>query len=349
MINFKKQNFTAKRILKAIGVGITAIILIAIVLSFAGLIFNSIKSGLTGKTTYQGLGNSTTFAPLMAPMAEKALDSSYGMGLSARNMTETAKIIPQQNYSQGNDAEDFEIVEYNASIETRGLETTCNKLADLKIKDYIIFENANKYERGCNYRFKVKKDNVSEVLNIIKNLSPKELSENIHTIKKTIDDFTSETEILTKKKESIDETLNNAIKAYDDISAIATKTEDAESLTKIIDSKVRIIERLTQERININAELERLARAKTEQLDRLEYTFFNVSVIENKFIDTKNIADSWKSSIKKFITNINNTAQGITINLAGFILLILQYIIYLFIILIFAKYGWKLVKYIWKK
>jgi len=120
-------------------------------------------------------------------------------------------------------------------------------------------------------------------------------------------------------------------------------------LAKIIDSKIGIIERLTQERININAQLERLERSKAEQLDRLDYTYFNVYVLENKFIDGDNLKDSWKIAVKSFIRDVNGVIQDITINLVSLLFLILQYIIYLFIILIVVKYGWRLAKYIWRK
>src|SRR4030042_445323 len=189
-MDFKKLDLTPGKILKISGIAIASIVLLAIAASLLGFIFNSMRSGFGNSSS----GFSKGGYALMAD--EAAMDSSYGVTLSARNAAQSAKIIPSQNYAQGNDAEDFEILEYNASIETRELKNTCDKVESLKSKDYIIFETANKYEHGCNYRLKVKRDNVSEVLDTIKELDPKELSENIYTIKRTIDDFTSETEIL---------------------------------------------------------------------------------------------------------------------------------------------------------
>lgn len=344
MLDLKKLDITPTKILKLFGIAIASIVLIAIAASLLGFIFNSLRSGFGSGSSY-GLSKGG-----YAPLADGVAFDSYGApALSVRNAVQSSKAIPNANYSTGDEAEDFEVLEYSASIETRELENTCEAVALLKKKDYVIFETANKYDKGCNHRFKVKRDNVSEVLDVIKNLDPKELSENIYTIKKTIDDFTSEAEILEEKRESIDSTLNSAISAYDEISAIAKESNDAASLAQIIDGKVSIIEKLTQERININAQLERLARSKAEQLDRLAYTFFSVSIFENKFIDGDNIASSWKESVKRFVRNVNKVAQDITVNLAGFILLVIQYVIYLFILLIAAKYGWRLVKYIWKK
>jgi len=273
------------------------------------------------------------------------------VGLSVRNITAPSTSIPPVNNGNiiGDDAEEFEVTEYNTTVETRYLDETCKKIADLKSREDVIFENASEYEKNCNYSFKVKRDSVKEILSIIESLDPKELNENTYTIKRLIEDYTSELEILQKKLNSIEETLNNAINAYDDITELATKTRDVENLAKIIDSKIRIIERLTQERININSQLERLNRSKAEQLDRLEYTYFRVYVFENKFIDREDLKDSWKTAIKSFVRDINKIAQDITINLAALLFLILEYIIYLFIVLIVVKYTWKLARNIWKK
>src|SRR3989339_721006 len=166
------------------------------------------------------------------------------------------------------------------------------KNLNLKPREDVIFENASEYEKNCNYSFKVKRDSVKEILSIIESLDPKELNENTYTIKRLIEDY----------------------------------TRDVENLAKIIDSKIRIIERLTQERININSQLERLNRSKAEQLDRLEYTYFRVYVFENKFIDREDLKDSWKTAIKSFVRDINKIAQDITINLAALLFLILEYI-----------------------
>lgn len=282
--------------------------------------------------------------------AEEAMYAaeSGGVRLSANNVSMPSP-GPQYEGSMGRDAEDFEVTQYSASIETRDSERTCNEISNLKGLDYVIFENANEYDKGCNYVFKVEHENASEVLAIIETFNPKNLSENTRTIKREIDDFTSETEILEKKLSSINETLESAVTAYDEIAALASRTQDAESLAKIIDSKINTIERLTQQRINITAQLERLSRGKAEQLDRLEYTYFDINVYENKFVDGENLKDSWRAAIKGFVRDMNQIAQDMTINLVMLLFLLLQYTLYLFIVVVAAKYIWRAASYVWKK
>lgn len=335
----KKFDEKTSTILKISGLAIVAIIVIAIAFRLIGSSLNSVftRSGINN--IFQRGAPSYDYAKGYEETAQYS--GSSAVGLSARNVVSGG--------TSGSDAEEFEATEYNAMIETRQLKKTCAVVASLKSLDYVIFENANEYDRGCNYTFKVKKNNVSEILSAIKGMNPKELTENTYTIKKLVEDFTSEVEILQKKLDSIDDTLKKAVNAYDDVTELAIKVKDVESLAKIIDSKINIIERLTQERINANSQLEKIQRAKTAELDRLNYTYFRVNIIENKFIDGEILKDSWKATIKEFVRDMNKIAQDITVNLFAFLFYILQYAIYILILLFIAKYGWLLIKYIWKK
>ena len=346
---FTKMNLKTSNILKFVGLAIVAVIAIVFVFRMVGSSFNAVfeKSGM-GETVSQG-ASSINFA--LAPELAVKYEADDAIGLSTRNVAvPSGSILPIGNTeTTGDTAEEFEVTDYSATIETRRLDKTCAYVADLKARADVIFESSNKYDNSCNYVFKVKRDKVEEILVLIKELDPKELSENIYTIKKLIDDFTSETEILQKKLTSIDETLKKSISAYDDITALAVRVQDVESLTKIINSKLSIIERLTQERININSQLERMQRSKAEQLDRLEYTYFHVNIFENKFIDGEQLKDSWQNAVKNFVRDLNSTIQDITINLVAFLFHALQYAIYFLILLVVIKYGWQLVKHIWKR
>lgn len=283
-----------------------------------------------------------------SPVASQSKMSGGMSNLSIRNVAQDSDMINNKNMV-GDNAEEMEVTEYNAIIETRHMKEDCAKVLALKARVDVIFENANDYERGCDYSFKVKRLATPEILNIIKELDPRDLNENTQTIKKLVDDYTSETDILEKKMKSVESTLSDAVLAYDEIASVATKTRDAESLTKIISSKIGVIERLTQQRIDINSQLERLKRAKAEQLDRLDYTYFGVHISEDKFIDQQELKDSWKSAVKGFFSDINNIAQNITINLVSILFLAISYIIYFFLLLVIAKYVWRWAKSIWMK
>jgi len=345
----KNFDFKTTSVLKIAGLALAVIIVLATAFRLIGTSFNTVfqKQGIGGISSLTMPGYDS--ANISGEMA--IYDSKASAGLSVRNVASAPSSMPiyQNNGSTGDQAEAFEVTEYYATIETRQLDKTCAIITDLKPRQDVIFETASEYDRGCSYYFKVKRDKADEILAIVKNLNPKELSDNTYTIKGLVDDFTSEIEILQKKLLSIDDTMKKAVNAYDEVTALATRVQNVESLAKIIDSKINIIERLTQERININSQLESIERSKAQQLDRLEYTYFRLNIIENKFIDGKNLKDSWKLAIKTFVRDINQIAQDITVNLIGLLFLAFQYIIYLLVLLVIAKYGWQLVKYIWRK
>jgi hypothetical protein len=355
--NLKKFEFTPLNILKLAGLGVAGILVLVIVFSLIGSFFKALPVGMPGMRDSDGVSVMPSRGAAQFYEESGAYDSAQYGGyagnakLSVRNVAGTmpSPMPPVSPQTTGDTAEDFEVTEYSASIESRDKEETCGAVAGLKARTYVVFESANEYDRGCNYSFKVKHTNVTEVLAFIESLNPKDLSENTYTIKNQVDDFTSETEILEKKLASIDETLSEAIAAYDDIQAVATANQDAESLARIIDSKIQLIERLTQERININEQLDRYARAKADQLDRLEYTHFSVSVYERVFVDGDELRDSWKESIRMFFLDMNQIAQDLTVNLLLLVFLAIQYILYFLIIVVIAKYVWKAVRFIWKR
>ncbi len=354
---FKKFEVTPLNILKAAGVLIIALV----VITFLFRLFEPLVQTTLTQATRGGVGLAGKVAPGMMQgegyyeesYARDMADSAYGYGggndglmLSSTNIGIPS---PRPGYTTGDDAEEFEVTEYSATIEVRDSARACADLSALKARSYVIFEHANEYDRGCNVTFKVAHDNVAEILGIIEDMDPEDLSESTYTIKQQIDDYTSETEILERKLETIDETLESAVAAYDELTVLATRTQDVESLAKIIDSKIGIIERLTQERITISAQLERLERSKAEQLDRLEYTYFHVNVYENKLIDGEQLANSWEQAVKSFVRDMNGIVQDVTINLVALLFVIAQYVLYFFILLFVAKYLWRAGRYLWEK
>jgi hypothetical protein len=359
---FKKHNLTPIIILKLTGVVLLAVVVLSVFFDVFG--FPPRTLGVrTGTSVF-------SVAPQMPLFTmgtrgedsniafEKSYDSSYApggfttsgaVGMPALSIRNILPVPPVFGGVTGNTAEQFEVTEYNASIETGNIEKTCKDITDLKALSYVIFENSSDYHGGCSHTFKVEHTRASEILSRIEALHPENISENTYTIKRQIDDFTSQTEILENKQKSIDETLESALKAYDDITRLATRTEDTETLARIINNKIQIIERLTMEQVNIGSQLEQLARAKADQLDRLEYTFFTVSAHEDKYLDWDSIKDAWKNALHNLIFTINRALQDATVNFLAFLVSLLPYILYILVCIGIGKYAWKIVKGVWKR
>ncbi len=328
------------------GAGIAIVVLVVLTLSFQFI-----------GSTVRSLGLGERFGIDMVPsfggdtaMYNEDSDAEFLMQKGSVGRPATTTMPPiNEEFSGGNTAEDFEITEYNATIKTHDKDEACAEVGNLKSREYIIFENTNDYETGCSFSFKVEHAHAQEILTMIEAMDPDTLSANTYTIKRTVDDTTNELKILQQKLQSINETLESSLAAYDEISQIATSTRDAESLATIIDSKIRLIERLTQERINVSDQIQRMQRAMNDQLERLDYTYFYISVQEDKFVDGKRLQDSWKDAIQSFVHDTNAIFQGITIGMITFLLFVAQYVLYFFILLFIVKYGWKYAKQIWKQ
>ena len=362
MISIKSLGPKVKPVLKIIGLGLLAIAVVVVAFSFIGEFFNSMSRG----EKYQSGGYSNVPMSSPAPSSyysdydsydyesepgmvfEEAMDISSK--LSTRNAATPASDPYRQNLSStGDDAEEFEMTQYNAAIETRQVDQTCAAIGGLKTRKDVIFENARNWRKGCDYSFKVERDAADQMLAFLQAFNPKELSGHTYTVQAQVEDFTGRIDILRQKLASIDETLEKAVAAYDEVAVVATQTENAETLAKVINSKINTIEQLTQKRISINSQLEEIQRSKSQQLDRLDYTYFSVKVSDNAMVDLQGLKDSWSSAARNFVREINATVQNISVNLLLLIAVLFQYIIYGLILLLAAKFVWKIGKNIWQK
>jgi len=331
----KNFDWSAKSIVKIIGIILAGVIVLAIVIA---LISFSIRMMVQGSTEVRDYGRNGEF-----DMTERA-----SFAPTTLNRAILPPIPPKPGYSTGTTAEDFEIKTMNATIKTGKLKKDCAVISDLKIRKDVIFETSNQNDNECNYRFKVIKDSEAEVLQVIKSLKPEDINTNIRTIKNNIDNTDKQLEILKNKLTSIEATLKSAEGQYDELTNLATRKQDVESLAKIIDSKLNLIDRLTNQRIQVKEQIDRYNQNKADQMDGLKYSFFNVTIRKDLIWDWKQIKDEWKWDVKDMVNNFNNILRSITIGLITFLMRIAQALIYFFIAIILVKYTWIGSKRIWK-
>ncbi len=341
-----RLNPRQQQVLRVAGMSVLGLFVLAVVVRVVGS-----PVGLMGRP---GDGEGSAAVPSMPSVSAsfQAVAGSYGKlfdqggpSLSVRNV---APVPPSAPGASGSDAEAFEVTQYGARIETRELGNACDQIAAWKSQRYVIFERANRGDRVCDFRFKVERAHVDEILARLQALEPKELVQDTQTIKGEVDDFTSELEILQKKQRSIDGTLDSATRAYDEISTLATRTQDAASLARVIEAKLQTIERLTAERLAVNEQVDRLQRLKAERLDQLDYTYFSVSVYERPYLDGKQLKESWQAAVREFVRTVNRIAQDLTLGLVALVVFSVQYVVYLLLAVLLAKYVWKAIRGIWR-
>lgn len=244
-------------------------------------------------------------------------------------------------------AEDFEIKQHSATIRSSNVSKDCWEFLQLKSRKDIIVERSNVSQERCDFSFKINKEKSQEIVDFIKNFKPYYFNTNIYSIQQSVENLVSELSILEKKLKSTETTLLDAQSSYDELIILAKKKNDIESLTKLIDWKLKLINKLTQERQNINIRIIRIKKSQADQLDRLKYTFFNVNIYEDKIVNMKNIKESWNNKLKNLVNDLNKTLQWVSINLISYFMKFIEFAIYLFISLFFLKFLWFFIKKIW--
>ncbi len=334
---FKNFDWSFKSVAKVIGLALLGVAAISVIIALIGFSFRTVFQ----KPAYFGGGSNFAY--------EESADGYFAEPMTVMSRSKMSlPPIPEPGFSTGEDAENFEVKTYSAQIKTRKLENTCKVISDLKSKEEVIFETSNESETNCSYRFKVKKESEAPVLAIIESLKPEDLNQNIQTIKGTIEAYDKQLDILQKKLASVEETLESAQQAYDNVQDLATKQRDVESLSTIIDNKLKLIDKLTSERLNIKTQIDSYMQSKADQMERLNYSFFNVNIFKDKIFDWKEIKESWKTELKALVRNFNEVLQGISVNLVTYMVRFVQVALYFFISLFLLKYVWIATKRIWK-
>lgn len=249
----------------------------------------------------------------------------------------------------GADAEEYEVSEYTASIETSEPEDACDVVKSLKAEATIVFLSSSETDSSCYFTFKAEKNAVGKVLTLLYDLDPEELTEHTYTIEKQIEYFITEEDVLKQKLEAIDTTLSSAQKAYAEITDVAAESKDANALARVIESRLAIIERLTQEKISVGARLQEIARAKAEQMENLDYTRFSVSITERRIIDGDALGESWKIALQSFFYSMSSAIQVLVLGVAVELVYLLRYAFYLFLLFFAVKYGVRWGKTLWNQ
>jgi len=169
-----------------VGVIVGGIIVLTIVISLVSLSFKTVFE-FGDDDYYYNDYSSGGYGMAVEEMARSSMPS-----ISSLSKQIVVPPTPGSDYSTGETAEDFEIREHYASVETRKLDEDCQKISDLKKLDYVIFENANEAKKSCHFNFKVKRDNEAEVLKIVEDMDPENVKNRIHTNKKNVECYYNE-------------------------------------------------------------------------------------------------------------------------------------------------------------
>jgi hypothetical protein len=249
----------------------------------------------------------------------------------------------------GVDAESYEVRNYYVSVETGDLARDCNTLLALKRRDDVIFESVNESTYGCNVTFKVKHDSVEMILAYLEELNPRDVNENTYTIKREVSQYEDQISILEAKRTALDTALEDALKNFAEVEAIARRGGDIASLAQVTESKIMTIERINASRLDVVTQLEYLGRAKAEALDRMNFVYFSVNVYEKGWVRGDDIKDSWFAALQELIRDLNGFLQDLSIGFVQFALTVIKYTLYASVLYLVARPFVRRARQAWKE
>lgn len=332
---------------KKLLIGAALLFSFAIVLSVLKVLFLQVTEPMMG-----GIAQDTYYG---VPMMESVPQEIATLGSDSRASKAGYNIIPPQPGAAtvGDDAEAYESLSYTVLYKKRDHKTVCDTVESWKPLQHVVFESSDRGDNWCYYNFKVTRDQAENVANSLKELDPATFTTDIQSLQQQVVEYDSQLNILLQKQEVLEKMLSDAVSAYDGLVALATQVEDVETLTKIIDSKLRMIESLTQQRIMLSQQIDSLARRTAELNDQIEYVRFSVRVDKYEVFDLTSLKDSWVRQLQQFVSGINSTLQELTLGVLSLVIQMLVVIVYISVIgimiLAFVKFAWRSIKTFWSK
>lgn len=229
-------------------------------------------------------------------------------GLAVQNYTMPVPPMPMVNGSRN--AEKYERTGYSARFETRRFAETCDEIEGLKPLDYVLFDSANRAERSCWYSFRVETAHADEVLALIEDLGPTDLSVDVQTVAQSIEDSTDRVAALKRQRATIDATLAAAERAYDE-AIRAVRTSEVSGLGALVSDKLATIERLTNAKLSLDEQIRMLEAGTQSITDDTTYAHFSVSVSRISLVDWRALGASWRLAFESAIREASDLLAAI--------------------------------------
>lgn len=324
---------------------IASIILIAIVVIFFILIFiaNNLNDARSGPTGF----------------AMDAPSSGMGMGMELNNydsasptyrQTESSYYPPQPNptdYTKG--LESYETTTYNLGGRIKQFDEFCDALNFLKADSQIHFKSITTSTNNCQAMFYVNKNKAIETLNTISNYSGIEVNRNTTSVTRHRAQLQSQTAIIQQQLASVMKSLSTAETQFDEIAEFSRQTNNATELSKAIREKLTLIDTLTQRKISLTSQLDRLYQEASDLEERLNVVAFYVNVNRSYPQNVNEQSQKWEQAWYNLKNQYTNTLIAITALFSVFILRVVIILVYALVIIVALRGLWKFVKLVWNK
>lgn len=258
-------------------------------------------------------------------------------------------VAPPDPGGTGLYAEDaYEARAYRASISTGDFGRVCDTLEGWKPRADVVFEEATRSDTSARYRFKTTRAAAPDILAALKAFDPDDLTENTEVVKKQVLAYTSELDVLKKREALLQQTLLDVSTAYDELVALSKTTENVKVLATVIDDKLRYLQELSRQRIEVSREIAALAERMADLRDRIDFVYFTVDVAKYRIIDTAALRDAWVRAARDLVDAANVAVQTLTLGFLTLCLLAIKVVFFGALGIVAVKYGWRLAVRLWQ-
>lgn len=244
--------------------------------------------------------------------------------------------------------EDYETTDYNVSGRLSDLSSACSVLGTLKARDDVHFKRLSQNKNNCSAYFFVEEASTADVVTQLGSIKGVDISSLTESVTRRRTEIKNQTTIVQEQLNSVERTLDEAKVQYDYIAEVARESTDAAALTEAIRDKLQIIDDLTERRIMLTSQLQQLNQQGVDLEERIGMVAFNVSLTRTFVVDSDRFTREWEAAWRELRDQFTSVLIGVTAYLGIFLLWVVQLTVYGLILVVLARFLWKLVRKIWQ-
>jgi chaperonin cofactor prefoldin len=269
-----------------------------------------------------------------------------------RVINELSPSIPQPNPATGgavSQLEAYETTRYDVRARTRAFDELCAALTVLKDRSEINFRQLNTSTNSCTATFYVPDSEAAAVAETLRGYSGVEIARTTNSVTRHRSQLQSQASIVRQQLASVERSLAVAETEFDEIAVFARDSNDAATLATAIREKLSLIDTLTQRKITLTSQLDRLLQQSADLEERLGVAEFQVNASRLFPIYANERAQQWQGAWDELSNTFTDTLIVLSATFGIFLLWLIRVVVYGAVVIVVVRLLWKFVRLIWRK
>ena len=323
---------------------VSTVIVVMVVLAILGSVLISLLTSNIGLS-----GDSDSFGE--AQMDRASINLEYAAPMSVKVGSDIESYI-QPTPNTGNytsDLESYETTSYGISGDTKEFDRVCSSLESLKDSPNVHFKSLNITKNRCSAILYSEESEVDRILWELAGYDDVDYTRNTISVTRHKQQIEGQTQILQEQLKNVNRSLVSTEQQYNELAELAKENNNADALSTAIKQELSQMKSLTNEKINLTSQLDRIYQQAADLQARLDVVEFSVNISRQNVIDSDKYEDVWSNTWNQLKDSFNNTLVNLTFILASFLLYVIQFVVYALILIYIAKYLWRLTRWIWNR